>query len=976
MATITIMLLFASTMLAVVPMAKALETGELGLSKTSGFVGDKIVVTGKAEFAGSTIAIFFDGEPAITGFSKSDNSFAIEIEIPEIAAGTYNIEVQEFKSGETITLPSDVVTFTVEPQIVVSLDDATGIVTVIGTGFEAEETVEINFDGAHRDTIETGPETDVNGSFTVTFDLPDDLLTDDYLVEATVGSSSADTLLEFTAAPKIVLTPDTGFPDVPISIEGTDFTDGDIITIEFDGEVVVEAFTVTGTGFTETFKVPLGLASGGAKTVVALNEDGDEVASTTFTLTLEASIDLSAAEGLPGDVITVTGKNFGAETTVTIVFNGATVKEDVEVTDLGTFETTFTVPTGTGYNTYTNGVVATDDALTPNEAKATLKIGAIITLTVYGEPIHDNQMPSGSTITVNGRGFTPNAPAQISFCALPGAPDAIPVDTHVSVNSDGTFTANVIVPSLPKEDTYTVFAMDSLSISASTDLDVNQITKITLDPVVAIRGVTEVTVSGESFAMNFTDTKVTFVIGTRSLDNLDAVEVVGSFEYVIIVPADMPAGTYDFIAYDTKGLTATAEIVVVIAPVVLADPSEVVTGQTVNVTGYAFNVYGTGYNATVTISGNGIEPIVVTNVTHTDLINGDVEILITTIPVGTYTVTVETDDDIPVVGSTTIDVIASTTVTVDPKTTLRDSDITINGEYFTAEAGVKVTITIYDEDDNEIDILVGELDENGSFSEVWSVPEDLELGVYTAVAIDDNGLTGEDTFEVVALTLNIETADFYWQGNTGYFKISANAKTEGNITVVLPDGAYITLSTTQNGVWKQNKVSGLWEYYESSNAMSQGISFYIPNDAVNTNTTKLPYVWEAEFKDAAFVVNVDGEFDVYTSFVDSPGTSNSGSGGTGPAGPQGEPGKDGAAGAAGAAGSAGARGSNGSNGANGAKGEDGAKGEQGQAGPAGSDAPTTVANTSNAALIIAVVALIVGAIAAFIVITMRRKIAN
>lgn len=88
----------------------------------------------------------------------------------------------------------------------------------------------------------------------------------------------------------------------------------------------------------------------------------------------------------------------------------------------------------------------------------------------------------------------------------------------------------------------------------------------------------------------------------------------------------------------------------------------------------------------------------------------------------------------------------------------------------------------------------------------------------------------------------------------------------------------------------------------------------------------------------------------------------------------------GAKGDTGAAGPSGAAGSNGAAGAQGAKGDTGATGATGNTGPAGpSGAPGAVSGGPEmplTALALAVVALIIGLVAAFLAITLRRKIAS
>ncbi|MCL2643359.1 MAG: IPT/TIG domain-containing protein [Candidatus Bathyarchaeota archaeon] len=972
MATMICMLLFASTMLAVVPAAKA-DSVTVFADVDSGAVGKSVFIGGAGLEADAVITIDFDDIEVVADTdgvtTTSVGALMVFITVPAVAPDVYDISVY---ADEDLV---GTIEFTViETSISLSPDNgiAGTTVTVTGAGFLDDDVVTITFDG---DDVVTTPaiiEVGATGSFSATFTVPD-VVADEYDVEAFVDAELVATAQFTIPEPTVTASPLSGRVGTIVTVTGSNFV-GDEVTVTLDTEDETE--NIVAGAFSVDITVPdLGATSGVYKIEVSI--DGVLYDEITFDYIAGRLVVLAPKAAYPNKetVVEVTGSGFDTDAVITIEVDGtavATVPTPLETDDKGEFTATITIPAGPqGSHT-----IKVSD---PTEFVVTIfEVSPVVTLTVDDEPIPDNQMPSGTVITVNGFGFTPNAVVNIHVNDGAGTL-SIPVKTKLTVAVDGTFATDVIVPSVPVADNYVFFASNEIDAAGAT-LMINEVTTLVVEPKIGMPGKTTFTVTGTNFAVLEGNT-VSFLIGTYAIETVYDVEADGSFEVEVTLPANIPAGKYTFAANDVYGLNAF-DTIWVAAPVVVVDPNVVYTGNTTTVTGFGFDAFGDGdYLANITIGGI----LVAEEIEHADLYTG-VKVLVPTLPLGEHKVVVTTDTG--VVGEATITILKTTTLVAVPESTLRDADVEITGSHFTAQAGVPVTVIITSMEDDSViynSTLAGDvylLDADGAFTMTYHVPPTLALGEYLVTATDKNGLFDDATFEVVALTLIITTADFYFQGNLGRFEIATNAPTSGTITVTLPDGSSVTLRTSTSGDWRKNAKTEMWEYYESSNVLGKGITFQIPNDAVTTNATELAWTWEAVFKDAAYTVEAEGEFDVYTSFADSPGSSNpgggsgSGTGAQGPAGPAGAPGEKGekgdtgAQGSSGSSGSAGARGSDGAKGADGATGPAGAPGAQGQA---GADAPT---GTLNAALIIAIVALIVGALAAFLVFTMKRKIAN
>lgn len=282
-------------------------------------------------------------------------------------------------------------------------------VTVSGSNFVAG-TYSISYDDAVVGTLITS-----GGSWSQGFVVP----------SSGLGSHTVkvDTLsATFTVEPKTTLSPARGGVGDLVVVSGEGFAAGQSgIPVLFGVQQVTSA-TVNSLGvFTSHMTVP---PSPGRSYLVSVGTASPE----SFVLT--SSLDIGTTEGPPGTAVTLTGSGFGANATVTITFDGKTVRS-VTVDDQGSLVTTFQVPLAPG-GPRTVGI---------SEGS---RGAAQVTFTVTPEISLDrlNSSP-GSSVTATGVGF---AARERSITVTI---DQAPVATGVSADSNGSWSRSLLIPSLP-----------------------------------------------------------------------------------------------------------------------------------------------------------------------------------------------------------------------------------------------------------------------------------------------------------------------------------------------------------------------------------------------------------------------------------------------------------------------------------------------------------------------------------------------
>lgn len=456
--------------------------------------GDVLTVVGSGVTSGSTIEVYWDtavgsGAQLLNSTTGNpDASFDVEIKIPSDVVGDHYLWVKDVATLTTVSYgPLNML-----PKI--TLSPSSGLVgdeiTLKGYGFSAESEITVTFDVGALTTSPATVETDEDGYFTATFDVPDKIYAD-YTVVATDEESETDSAT-FTVGASLTLDVEEGPEGTVVEISGTGFNVTQVIddtAVEWDGTAVPligDPVTVPASGeFTVEIVVP---STGEGEHTIMIHDDtgaGTDVTA-DFEIDGEASITVSPTYGAPGATITLTGANFtqiaGTEILLTLSTTptATPLGEIVETNADGTFETTFTSPAVT----FANYDVLAADALYGVNATDPFKVGMIALI------INPTSGGSGTDVGITGVGF-----AEGDFNMTFGEEL---FEYPNGVGSDEIIADNFYVPNVDP-GTYYVTVVDEDENELTVTFVVTESTTASVDPVVA-PNLYNVSISGNNFA--------------------------------------------------------------------------------------------------------------------------------------------------------------------------------------------------------------------------------------------------------------------------------------------------------------------------------------------------------------------------------------------------------------------------------------------------------------------------------------------
>ena len=247
------------------------------------------------------------------------------------------------------------------------------------------------------------------------------------------------------AAPRIALSPSSGTAGTTVTLTGDNFISyaGDQIHIYFgSAEISGSPRTVEGSGkFSLKFQVPDDAAPG-RSLVTVRDASGNQLGeSASFDIPRPFIVGLSPAGGFVGTEVTVTGRGFRANQTVTFTLsNHSEIKlGEAQASDIGECSCVFTIPESTGKE---HKIIATDPA--GNKAEGILTVIPSIVIKPVSGAIAE-------TVTASGTGFGYKSRLTISF----GQKQVKTVTT----SADGSFEASFEVPNMELQ-TYDVEIAD------------------------------------------------------------------------------------------------------------------------------------------------------------------------------------------------------------------------------------------------------------------------------------------------------------------------------------------------------------------------------------------------------------------------------------------------------------------------------------------------------------------------------------
>jgi hypothetical protein len=400
-----------------------------------------------------------------------------------------------------------------------------------------------------------------------------------------MSDSTIVTIVSITTT--ISLSPIVGDVTTNVTVSGTNYAPNSAITITYDGTTVATTTATSSGAIPPNVRFMVPPSTAGAHTVRA--RDNSYSATATFTVT--PNIKIQPTMGPSGATIEVSGEGFAPSSTLTVTFIGTLVATTppTKTTDgLGSFSTiTFTVPSAT---TGLKIVRVTDASGNYDTATFTLGDRTVTLNPTTGAP--------GTTVTVTGSYFLPNAPITIKFDTT----TVLTTPTTVTSSTTGTFSATFDIPS-GAAGAHTVTASDSDGDSSATFTVTTP--SLTANPTNGAVG-TSVTLSGYNFAANAI---ITIKFDSNQIATSPATittSAAGSFSASITIPSSS-LGNHNIQAVDNSPNANSAQTTFTVKPSISITPQ---SGRK-NTNSFVITVTGQNFasSSRITITFDGITQI-------------------------------------------------------------------------------------------------------------------------------------------------------------------------------------------------------------------------------------------------------------------------------------------------------------------------------------------------------------------------------
>jgi hypothetical protein len=371
----------------------------LSLTASAGAGGSEIAFSGSGFASFDPITVSFDGgnvSSSCTADATGSFSFCT-LTVPDATGGTHTVTATD-PHGDSASH-----SYTVDPaiELTASAGAAGSNVATNGSGFKANATITVTFDGS---TVSTSCTTNANGSFSpCAFTVPA-VARGIHIVTASDGTGYSASAL-YTISPAFSLYPIAGAGGSAVLLSGGNYTPNTSLTVTFDGA----ALSTSGICATDAsgyllasnncgFTVPAKTA-GSYKVTVS---DGTYSGSATFTV--NPAISLIPSAGATGSSAAVSGSGFAPFTPISVSFNGNSVPTSCTADASGRISyCAFTVPAvAAGIHTVTASDGTTYSASAIFTATPALSLNAIAGA-------------AGSTVTLSGSSYTPDSSITVTF---------------------------------------------------------------------------------------------------------------------------------------------------------------------------------------------------------------------------------------------------------------------------------------------------------------------------------------------------------------------------------------------------------------------------------------------------------------------------------------------------------------------------------------------------------------------------------
>ncbi|MDQ2742233.1 MAG: hypothetical protein M3Z66_08030 [Chloroflexota bacterium] len=470
--------------LGVVP---ALAAPALTLTSSNVKPGTFVGINGTGFTAGQTVTLTENvpGSPTQQVVVNTDGTFTSGFTVPtNTTPGPYQVTANG--AGATNYTVNFQVT---NPAITVSPTSAApgGTVTVTGSGLTPSTTyllrltyttnanVTQNFD----QSVTTGS----TGSFSAPLTVPTNAANGTYTIHLYTGNSTSpgtdlvDVTLTVSATTAITVSPQTvtAGTTTTITVSGTGFGPSETVTSSYTAALTgggtqqetVSVTTNAAGAFTATLNVPTNLVPG-SYTISAAGNPSGKTAQTSFTASPTPAITLNPTTAPPGTLVVVTGNLFTPNLAVAVsaqipINSGSTqtVTGSSVANGSGTFTAQLFVPSNAKPGTATVTATQAQSGGTSISATATLTIQSLNgSITASPSPVN-----AGGIVTITGSSFGagPGSPVTVSGSVPLTTGGTSPLNVVADTSSNGSFTAQLLIPTNAANGNVTVTATQTSS---------------------------------------------------------------------------------------------------------------------------------------------------------------------------------------------------------------------------------------------------------------------------------------------------------------------------------------------------------------------------------------------------------------------------------------------------------------------------------------------------------------------------------
>ena len=374
---------------------------------------NQVSIAGSGFSASSPISVTFDNAAVSASINTGSNGSFVNttISLPAVSAGSHTLKATDGSGLSASVVITTSNSITISPQS----GQIGSQVTIIGTGFGAGKSITINYNNS---VVATNPPAvaDASGNFK-TFIIVPRFASATYTITATDGTSSASGKFTSSAVAGTG-TPASGIAGTDIPVSGYGFISGATINIKFDNTLIGTARADASGSFSTTIKLPA--VPAGTHTIVAT----DGTNNISITISVIASSTSNINSGVVGTDIAVSGNGFNANSTITIKFDSVTLGTAAADAN-GTFSTTIKLPASQAGG----HIITVTDGTNSSSFNVSVTPSAQITGT---------SGYAGTTITLSGSAFVPNATLTVKY-------DSTTIAT-TQIDSNGSFTVNFKAP--------------------------------------------------------------------------------------------------------------------------------------------------------------------------------------------------------------------------------------------------------------------------------------------------------------------------------------------------------------------------------------------------------------------------------------------------------------------------------------------------------------------------------------------------